>query len=134
MTSLGHIDPAASAALATTPAVAPPVSAAQEGAPGAASGASAPAVDAPLAADAQKEDDFDERMLDRMALRLVKRDPGLAIERDEIVRRYIYRFLDVDSGDQIRQFPTERVLETMRALRAVSDRLTNEERGPGLAV
>lgn len=77
---------------------------------------------------------IDERTLDRMALRLVKRDPGLAIEHDEVVRRYVYRFLDAESGDQIRQFPADKVLETMRALRQVSDHLQRQREGEGVAV
>ena len=69
----------------------------------------------------------DEQTLDRIALRLVKRDPGLVIEKDDIVRRYIYRFLDSESGDLIRQFPAEKVLATMRALRLASEsRITTE--------
>jgi uncharacterized FlaG/YvyC family protein len=77
---------------------------------------------------------FDERTLDRMALRLVKRDPGLAIEIDDIVRRYVYRFFDSESGDQIRQFPADRVLETMRALRQVSDGLARQDQSADVAV
>jgi hypothetical protein len=77
---------------------------------------------------------IDERTLDRIALRLYKRDPGLSIEKDEIVRGYIYRFVDPESGNQVGQFPADKVLETMRALHEISDRRANQEKGPGVAV
>jgi hypothetical protein len=99
--------------------------------------ASAPrAVAAPQTGAAEDQDRpvIDERTLDRMAMRLIKRDPGLSIEKDETVRGYIYRFFDPESGDQVGQFPADKVLETMRALHEISDRRTNDEKGPGVAV
>jgi uncharacterized FlaG/YvyC family protein len=86
---------------------------------------------------AEKDSDravIDEPTLDRMALRLYKRDPGLSIEKDEIVRGYVYRFVDPESGDQVGQFPADKVLETMRALHEIAERLSTEEKGSGIAV
>jgi len=76
----------------------------------------------------------DERALDRIAQRLIKRDPELAIEKDEAGGGYIYRFFDKETGELVRQFPAEKALETMRALHQVADHKSDEKTGPGLAV
>jgi hypothetical protein len=114
----------------------PPAKAPSEGAHPDDRESAARAVAAPQSGAAKEQDSpaIDERTLDRMALRLVKRDPGLSIEKDELVRGYIYRFFDPESGNQVGQFPADKVLETMRALHEISDRRANEAKGPGLAV
>lgn len=132
MTSVSHIDFGTS--------VAPPVGARVA----ATSGTLAPDLSAPVAkaaAPPREEREqrgldkaIDEQTLDRMALRLVKREPGLAIEKDETIQGYVYRFLDAESGDQIRQFPADKVLETMRALRQVSEHLERQREGDGVSV
>lgn len=109
MVSLGNIDPIAPA-LSAGPAAKP-----KEAAP------PAPTAAPPPADAVQKDAAFDEQMLDRIAQRLIKRDPGLAIERDDVVRRYIYRFFDSEDGKLVRQFPVEKVLATMRALHLASE-------------
>ncbi len=133
MTSLGHIEFGAGA-------ITPPAHPRADAPAGA--GADAAAVKAVKPASPPHEErerraevkTIDERALDRMALRLVKRDPGLAIEKDDVVRRYVYRFFDAESGDQIRQFPADRVLETMRALRQATAHLSKQSEGPDVAV
>jgi len=38
----------------------------------------------------------------------------LSIEHDDVVGSYIYKIIDSDSGEVMRQFPHEQVLEVMR--------------------
>lgn len=131
MTSLGHIEFGVNAA--KLPAGTRPETSAGADAAGAkaAKPESPPHQERERRAEAKA---IDERALDRMALRLVKRDPGLAIEKDDVVRRYVYRFFDAESGDQIRQFPADKVLETMRALRQATLYLSKQSEGPDVAV
>ncbi len=63
----------------------------------------------------------DEQTLDKMAQRLVKRDPGPLIEKDDVLRSYVYKFVDRDSGALVRQFPAASILATMRALQQLDD-------------
>ena len=71
---------------------------------------------------ADKPATFDEHTLDKIGLRLMKREPGLAIEKDDIVSGYIYRFLDSVSGEELRQFPAKIIVDTLHALQAVNER------------
>jgi len=130
MINLGPIEPGISAA--TPPAGARPETPASAGADPAV--ATAKSAEPPLEERERRAEAIDEQALDRMALRLIKRDPGLAIEKDDVVRRYVYRFFDAESGDQIRQFPADRVLETMRALRQAAAYLSRQNEGPDVAV
>jgi uncharacterized FlaG/YvyC family protein len=111
-----------------------------------ASGAAAPTVSADAQASAaegtngnssvqkRKDDAYNERVLDQMALRLVKRDPGLAIEKDDVLERYVYQFLDRDDGKLVRQFPAAQILETVRALHQMNVRRAADDSDSSVAV
>jgi uncharacterized FlaG/YvyC family protein len=69
---------------------------------------------------------FDNKTLDKIAARLVTPDSRLAISQDDFIRRFIYKFVNVDNGDVIRQYPHERVVETLHAMEKARERFVDQ--------
>ena len=70
---------------------------------------------------------FDEQTLDKIAARLVTLDSRLAISQDDFIRRFIYKFVDTGNGDVIRQYPHEKVVESLHAMEEARERFVDKQ-------
>ena len=103
-----------------------------------ASGATTPATDsapvpalpgrgAPAPAPAPpKSKTFDNKSLDQIASRLVALDSRLAISRDDVIQRFIYKFVNPDNGKVIQQYPGQMTLESLHAMEEAYKRFLDE--------
>ncbi|MFZ1991043.1 MAG: flagellar protein FlaG [Alphaproteobacteria bacterium] len=67
-------------------------------------------------ADQTKSKEFDNKALDKIASRLVALDSRLAISRDDVIQRFIYKFVNPDSGKVVQQYPQQMTLDSLHAM------------------
>ena len=69
---------------------------------------------------------FDNKSLDKIASRLVSPDSRLAISQDNVIQRFIYKFVDKSNGNVIRQYPQPAVVESLHAIAASIERFLDK--------
>ena len=75
----------------------------------------------------QKNKEFDNKALDKIAARLVSLDSRLAISRDDVIQRFIYKFVNPDSGKVIQQYPEQMTLDTLHAMEEAYQRFLDKQ-------
>lgn len=78
------------------------------------------------ATDQPKNKEFDNKALDKIAARLVSLDSRLAISRDDVIQRFIYKFVNPDNGKVIQQYPEQMTLDTLHAMEEAYQRFLDE--------
>ena len=76
--------------------------------------------------DQPKSREFNNHSLDKIAARLVALDSRLAISRDDVIQRFIYKFVNPDSGKVVDQYPQPMTLDTLHAMEEAYQRFLNE--------
>ncbi len=110
--SLSHTYPAPSAGApsGSVPASQPPV----------------PALPGQATPDSKKSKEFGDHALDQIASRLVTADSRLAISRDDVIQRFIYKFVNPNDGKVVKQYPQKMTLNTMYAMEEAYKRFLDE--------
>ena len=89
----------------------------------------APPVTAPngqTKSDDKKNADLSDKALDQIASRLMTPESRLAISRDSVVQRFIYKFVNPDNGKVVQQYPQKMTLNTMYAMEEAYKRFMDE--------
>ena len=73
-----------------------------------------------------KSKEFDNKALDQIASRLVALDSRLAISRDEVIQRFIYKFVNPDNGKVVQQYPGQMTLDSLHAMEEAYKRFLDE--------
>lgn len=81
-----------------------------------------PVEDKARAERGRPEDEDVERTLDRISQRLLRTDARLLIDADEATSNFIYKLIERGSGEIVRQYPSEKILEMLRALKEIDER------------
>ena len=63
-----------------------------------------------------KNSSFDNSELDKIAGRLVTPDSRLAISHDNVIERFIYKFVDKSNGSVLRQYPAPMVVDSLHTI------------------
>ena len=89
----------------------------------------APPVTAPngqTTSDEKKDAELSDKALDQIASRLMTPESRLAISRDSVVQRFIYKFVNPDNGKVLQQYPQKMTLNTMYAMEEAYKRFMDE--------
>jgi len=116
----------------------PPVLPASSQATGISDSTAAPAATAPVlpgqktgsesgaGSGQSRNKEFDNKALDQIAARLVDFDSRLAISRDTVIQRFIYKFVNPNNGQVLHQYPQPMTLDSLHAIAEAYKRFLDE--------